>query len=288
MKSMKRKFAVVIATALTLASISSLTGSSEVNTLSHSYRVYDYATESVLTNSAYTLNLSRYNANAARTIIGEDSQRPYQNSGVVKLNMNSLGLGTGFIVGDHTIVTAAHCIYNLTSSSYSQNMRVSLYDDEGDFVKELNKNNTTIQAHIPSLYITASGNNYKYDYAMITVSEDLSDYEHFELGEVLEPAADYAVPVKVCGYSGEVLKIAGGQITEMCDRYFKYNVDTESGDSGGPVFVPTIYSVGNTLYPIKTVVGIDTYSGTGFNQGNLMTPEMRQFYLNNPYNTLEG
>ena len=68
--------------------------------------------------------------------------------------------------------------------------------------------NNTIQAHIPEYYVTKGDDNFKYDYALITVSEDLSSYNHFELGEVLSSAANSTkIPVSVCGYSDGTLQI---------------------------------------------------------------------------------
>ncbi len=293
MRLWNRKFAALVASVLTVTGISSLTGSTVENERNRSYLIYSYNQERVLTNSGYTLNLERYVPTSTFAVIGTDTRINYKNSGIVKLRMNAAGLGTGFVVGDHTIATAAHCIYDETTGTYAQNMRISLYDDDGNLVKTLNKSNNTIQAHVPTLYtsLPPNGDNYQYDYALITVSEDLSDYEHFELGELLESAEGSAIPINVCGYSNETLQIGEGQILSIEERHFYYDTDAEGGDSGGPVFVPTIYVVGTELQYLNTVIGIHTYQDDSdmptFNQGNLMTPEMRQFFLSNEYNTFE-
>ncbi len=253
--------------------------------------VYSYNLERVLTGNSYTLSLSKYTPVSTYAIIGDDTRRDYNNSGVVKLEMGGNALGTGFVVGDHTIATAAHCIYNENTGTYAQNMRVSLYNNSGTFVKQLDKTNTTIQAHIPDNYVTIGDDNYQYDYALITVSEDLSDYEHFELGELLDSAVGSTMPINVCGYSEGTLKIGEGSILNVYERHFEYDTDALGGDSGGPVFVPTVYAIGTELHYINTVVGIHTYTVGGntpiCNFGTLMTPEMRQFYLYNEYNTYE-
>ncbi len=292
MRLWNRKFAALVASVLTVTGVSSLTGSTVENERNRSYLIYSYNQEHVLTNSGYTLNLERYVPTSTYALSSLTDRPNYTHSGVVKLNMNGNGLGTGFVVGDHTIATAAHCIFDEETRTYAQDMHISLYDDDGNLVKTLNKSNNTIQAHIPTLYtslpVEPEDENYQYDYALITVSEDLSDYEHFELGEVLASAAHSTeIPVMVCGYSEGTLKIDEGRLAEIYDRHFFYDTVAIEGDSGGPVFVPTTYIINTNVYSINTVIGIHTYNAGTLRQGNLITPEMRQFYLSNPYNTFE-
>lgn len=92
---------------------------------------------------------------------------------VVLLNPSSNGIaniGTGFIIGDHEIMTAAHCVYD--NGKFVDNVTIKLPTnnpaDEGSYISL-----TATNLHVPKLYTNNVIGN---DYAIITVEENLSDY----------------------------------------------------------------------------------------------------------------
>ncbi|MDE6777726.1 MAG: trypsin-like serine protease [Oscillospiraceae bacterium] len=126
-----------------------------------------------------------------------------ENTGIVRLS-NSKGVATGFIVGDHVIATAAHCVYNKKTSSFPSTMKIETYDESG----ELTSNQLEpVEVHIPESYISAepeSLTEVQYDYALITVENDLSEdnkYYHFKLGTAYNAQESYFsnIPIYVTG-----------------------------------------------------------------------------------------
>ncbi len=288
-------------------------------TKNRDYVVYNFDSDTETGN--YTLTLPEGEGTSARTlngVIGEDDREPYVNSGIVKLlttytdlnGQTRYGVGTGFVVGDHTIATAAHCVYVKNKNadrliygngSFATNIIVQIYDENRNICRTVD----AIEGHVFEEYQSCEDiNKHKYDYALISVSEDLSSCEHFKLGEVLN-SAEYSTvtPVYVAGYPGLLedgngnniasdggLYIADGTFAGFTNYRVDYFVDSSGGTSGGPAFVNCSYQIGedaaDAVY-YKTVFAIHTASGTNANGGVRMTPELMRFYLNNPYNTYE-
>jgi len=208
-------------------------------------------------------------------------------TGVVDVNG-----GTGFIVGDHEIATAAHMV--LADHSF---IDVS--------VKVCNSNGviqTSVlhvqQVHVPSafLQITPSSDESDYinDYALIVVSEDLSTsngYSHFNIGSTFNARENVwaSVPIYVtgCPYNNYFQTAVGSLYGNSNTAIFHYKTDTTFGSSGAPVYTITKYQVGNDYYYSYTALAINTCFNNlnnppQYNYGPLFTRYHRIFYLNNP------
>ena len=273
-------------------------------TKSRDYVVYNFDSDTETGN--YTLTLPEGEGASSRTIqgvIGEDDREPYVNSGIVRIGY-SWGVGTGFVVGDHTIATAAQCVYRKESEYdyFSTFTSISFYNEDGNFARSIYGKET----HVPSEYIEcAYASRHNYDYALITVSEDLSDYEHFDLGIVLNEALltdQFEVhaagcPSKIEDENGNVVTAANrmyictGELVETSDYLIHFDADVTGGQSGGPVFVTSEYAIGSgEPVSMKTVIGINSHVHINEplkNGATRMTPELFAFYRNNPYNTYE-
>lgn len=297
MMTFKRKVSAFLALVVTIAGMGTMSVQSDSWTPDIDYYSYSFETDSITAN--YFLSLPIGNDSATYSFIPPvDSRVEYANSGVVKLSCG----GTGFVVGDHTIATAAHCVYERkidgVNERFLTNIDIDLYDDERNYVDTISAK----EAHIPELYTTcAYTQRHSYDYALITVSEDLSDYEHFRLGELLDTADTAAVPMSICGFpsnlyndNGELtvntdgnLYIGNGVIQSFSTYRVDYTADASGGNSGGPAFVTTTYQTGtDEPIEVKTVFAIHT-AGATYNGGVRITSELMQFYLNNPFNTYE-
>ena len=194
----------------------------------------------------YTLEPIEYSTSFAMPRwIGDDDHRPNANpvpSGIVKLG-NS---GTAFIVGEHEIMTAAHCVYNASEHDFHDNNHISLMISENQpFSNGIAL--TEIACHIPKQYKSEIDNNnkfsrstYPYDYAIITVKEDLSDYGIFNLGMTTQNVVDHT-PIHTYGYSfasaKPFLKVSDGIISEANDQGYLISEDCyiTDGTSGGPL-----------------------------------------------------
>ena len=164
-----------------------------------------------------------------------------------------------------------------------------------------------VEAHIPKTFTT--NNIDVYDYALITVNADLSNYEHFNLGSLydldassLQNANLYAMgtPQYVHGEShgsangigdnGRLVYTGIGHIVDgpaNPDSDILYlDADITYGDSGGPIFMQETYCIGIDVYRINTVVsicsGIHTNNNELYNMGPRFNSPILQFYRNNP------
>ena len=248
------------------------------------------------------------------SIIGDDD-RYLENglNGVVALESG----GTGFVVDKHTILTAAHCLCKSRNAILDcyKNIKIDVYKDNCTIEKSL----TPVQYHIPSKFIDLDANLkdsenhpiYKYyDYALITVKEDLSDYVNdFNLGNVRSDiVTNNKVGPKVyatgfpCLYKGNLteqqkqnilksypninIELAQGQkITgdgylkttsnKLDDNYFKFTADTLPGNSGGPIYI-----IDNNTHT-KTIIGIATQQYGSYNAGVRITTDILHFVYNN-------
>lgn len=286
-------------------SVSSYTYDYSVNMLNaRKYVKYNYNTHSISNYNLYPSTNMVLNTtskkNVLKSVIEPDDRyiaTGEENNGIVRIGAK----GTGFIVGDHQIATAAHCLYNALSNSWCKNMSVECYDDNGC----LNNNCLTpVEAHIPYNYVynwgLENGTHTLYDYGLITVEEDLSDYVHFSLGTSYN-ISEYAysnIPVYVTGcpdsvnnqnnssndlYSGEGrilgyhnLQLENGE--QYNDCLLKYDVDVSSGNSGGPVYTITRNIINGSISYTYTALGINAYSGGTYNFGNCITKYQLQFY----------
>ncbi len=180
-----------VLTASTLLVSSLAFTSAEATTVSRGYLKHVYATG---TTTSYTLTTEIVSSPNARTIIDGDD-RTYQtrseNNGIVAFKNG----GTGFIIGDHLIATAAHCV---GGASGFPECEIYLYGSNG---YKTGETLTPVEAHIPVDYTT--NKTTIYDYALIVVEEDLSDRTHFSLGYAYEPMNDEFVDAKlyVTGYT---------------------------------------------------------------------------------------
>lgn len=257
------------------------------------YYVYDAQTGAYRTN--YILSpVAAISQVSSRTIInGDDRDDDYTKSGVVMLNYKKSGLNkvaTGFVVDSHTILTVAHCMFDLDNNNSCTNLTYTLYNSDGS----VSATNSAVSYHAPKIYIDQSSDK-NFDYALITVEEDLSDYMCFDLGMIRDEFASLSTPIYVTGYSGEKVDEDGDGVDELwgkivtgsgsltnngsgnkitTDKIY-YNTDTVGGESGSPVYV---MKNGKMI-----VIGIHNGGITNvYNTGKRIDTNILHFVYNNP------
>ena len=65
-------------------------------------------------------------------------------------------MGTGFVVDDNLILTAAHCMYNATDDYASTDVTYTLYNVNGT----VNATHNAASYHVPLNYINRSSGNW--------------------------------------------------------------------------------------------------------------------------------
>lgn len=219
-------------------------------------------------------------------------------------------IGTGFIIGDHEIMTAAHCI---TTSEEGHKMEatdriITIPTANPSEGKDINL--TPEFMTVPEGYFASEDGM---DYAIIKVKEDLSKYGKVYLGIGTDESIKNT-PVHTLGYTYNsngkfVMKVSSGSIDDLYvnpkDKptseelakkksvLYATTAGVYGGTSGGPLYTECKFGVPNSTDPddkiqvYKTVVGIATGGPDGNGNGiaTRMRPEILNFVYNNPYLT---
>ncbi len=258
-----------------------------------SYRKYDAQTGAALGN--YVLmpvsNISASNV-STHNIIGDDERViDYSKSGIVRLDYkkiitnNSVSMtrtftGTGFIVGNHKIVTAAHCLDTAFDVTYT------LYNSDGTEKATYN----AVNYHLPQKFISGTNDNPDYDYAVVTVAEDLNSYNCFNIGVCRDDILDLKPNIYITGYAGNASPanrnlthnivtgsgkfIDDGSGNIISSKVLYYSTDTVGGTSGAPIYVKDSNGV-------MTVIGIHRGGFSTYNWGRRIDSNILHFIYNN-------
>lgn len=174
---------------------------------------YSYDAKSGAFIEEYELeSLNTIDMPSARSGLIDDRTIDWSKQGVVKIfctKPDCFERGTGFVVGEHVIATAAHVIRD----SYIDN--ILLFEGSADDYIQL----TPVEYHLPKKYYEeyqkwetseddakkeAERESRCRDYALITVKEDLSDYMCFNLGVATDAAIENNMEVTVTGFPSTV------------------------------------------------------------------------------------
>ena len=237
-------------------------------------------------------------ASQSREAFQDDSRVvDFTKSGVCRVSMAG-GSGTGFVVDSHTIATAAHIVYDIeyagrpSETSKRAIGEISFYNANGVNTLTLGPLNVK-EVHVPKLFYDNNRVVYRgtYDYALITVNTDLSDYHIFNLGYLRDSVMDWNHALSCTGFpgtvrdddSGNTMYTAAGRLTSLDSLTMYHNIDTSRGNSGSPMYLTTRY--GNKVY--YTVIGIHVGSveetvKSDKHRGVRITTDVLHFYKNNP------
>ena len=205
--------------------------------------------------------------------------------------------GTGFIIGDHEIMTAAHCAYNFSDSATVTIPNANPYTSEAITFN-------VVAAHVPQAYINYETINnipglcsQDVDYAILTVSEDLSQYGSFLLGMGTSSIKGKSVPIHCMGYQGNELKISNGLIININNIGISNNYETNLYSyyqtSGSPIYTESYFGVPNTTnedYVLNRYRTAISLVSTSYNDNNgshtygiIIGSEILQFAYSNNY-----
>lgn len=250
------------------------------NETSVRYRIYDPVYGMV--KRTYTINPNTSTVsgttNARGLIYGEDTRAPQDGmQGVLNVQWSwGENLGTAFVVDSHTILTAAHVLYLYEQHVIIPGLKFKVFDQYNVATDVVI---TPKSYHIPDNFCDSpdsdSDGKYDYisewDYAIVTVEEDLSEYINFDIGMMRSGNMNQQVYVTGFGGAGDEdldspyvsqhligTKSTGvGYLMEdnPYNNYFIcYDTDMVGGDSGGPVWVQDMAT------GTRTVIGINIFT----------------------------
>lgn len=265
------------------------------------YVKYTYATGQTQTYTLPEIPTYNYASYAmSRSLSDDPRETASPDTAVVNIGFN----GTGFIIGDHEIMTAAHVVYGGTSFCSSMNLMIN-YSNPSDSAVNTVVHLTAISAHIPLDLINSRADHpnsgfyesdIAADYAIITVQEDLSEYGKFYLGAQTNSTLlnNSNIPVHVLGYYyyledvsyDSILKKSSGVVNSINSNVFTTSAYVTGGTSGGPIYVESSFGVPGTsdgVFQIKTyrtVIGIVSTQNCGSTR---IDSETLQFAYDNNY-----
>jgi hypothetical protein len=240
--------------------ISAPTVQKELYTLpDNSTRCYKKYTCDTGATTSYTLSNSipSPNADFDYPVATVSDELDRGNTNVVHLSCG----GSGFVVNEHVIATAAHCVYNAGEYDFLSNITVNIYDEGA----EVDSSNliASFEAesyHIPTQYITLLGQDDghmdNYDYALIYVGTDSQGND----------LLDYVSPWQFAIPSLEFTKAEIGQLTTSGFTSHDYNDDGDSDDA-----YARYYSTG-------TVIDFSNDTGENHNLPNLRIASNAESY----------
>lgn len=252
---------------------------------------YKYNASTGAYKGQYTLNpVSNISITSASTcsIIDEDERWAEDGlQGVVSIKYESgANNGTAFVVDSHTLVTAGHCLYRNSKGSSSKTFNNLQFKIFSDHDTQSSINITPVEYQLSEKYVNSLGSNVNYDYAIITVKEDLSDYINFNLGVVRNElytndsyskkllfVTGFGCGTTMVGVNPELIGIKStgdGFLLSTPTAYrLYYDIDNVGGDSGAPVYA--------NVKGKQTVIGVhtrDTSNEEPYNKGMRFTTDI--------------
>lgn len=222
----------------------------------------------------------------------------YGNINVVKLEMSDGSTGSGFVIDEHTIATAAHCVYD---SNFVSGVTVKIYNNNAEAIPaNLIASFEADSYHVPDLFMnTTDATKSNYDYALIHVANDLSG------NNLLDYVAPWDLGIASTAFSEDetgVITSSGFTVHGTCKRYYSTGTVVDfsvlpneehnnpnlriaslgasyPGKSGGAIYYNSSYQ----LASYKSIVGI-VVSGNGSTIGTWGTrfnPTLIRFYKQN-------
>jgi len=209
------------------------------------------------------------------------------------LQNGEIKYGTGFIVDDHIVATAAHCLCNPNTGEFHANIKIRPFEADG---VTFGMAYPAKEAHVPCNYMTenesttSNNRNVDHDYGLIYMEQDFSRYGKMPLGVSTINFNSKGATVGVSGYPSVVDGNSEGGVTRFVgygnilssstNKLLHYDAYTSGGDSGGPIFLE--YTLGDQTY--RSAIGIHSNGADAnhpYNYGPRVSKQLLRFYYNN-------
>lgn len=260
--------------------------SSTATSSSRTYWKHDYSNPNLALYTDYTLSVNTINNNppaGINTIFPPNNMVRDYDTSVVRLSIG----GTGFIIGNHVIATAGHCVYSQEDDEFI-NFTIDIVDTDNSVIETIYPR----YVHVNQTFAQSNSYSPNYDYALIYVTEDLSSYGSFKMGAPLSSYISSNGQVIVSGFPQEypagyngldwgIRFKASGNIISATSKVIHYDADMINGDSGGPVYVEEAIYVNNQLSEYKTVIAINVAQDNNYNYGVRVNSDILKFYYGN-------
>ncbi len=207
--------------------------------------------------AAYFLRAGKAPVSILETVIGEDERARILETAAAPWRMIcnlrfqgplSAGVGTGWLVGPTTVLTAGHCVHDPRIGGWATQITVT-----PGLNRDRRPHGQVIARRFSSTQSWIADQNEDHDLGVIHLDADATpvDRDSAALGDALgffglavRSDADLAGSfIHVAGYPGELARGFGkemwghrSRVTAVTERRVFYDVDTTAGQSGGPAF----------------------------------------------------
>jgi len=203
-----------------------------------------------------------------RITVNNPAQYPYSAICYIKIKKKCgcTSTGTGFMASqDNTVFTAAHCVVCADHGEWAEELTFYFgYKNDRNY---LYKYNGKWYAYAGNLY---SGKQYTtdYDYAVIKLYDDVCQ-KTGSFGVHWNPSDSLinSTYVYSAGYRDGQLRYDQGFISPNGANHVKYTLDTQPGNSGGPIFTSDYYAI-----------GINIAQNNSYNTGYRITSDVKYAY----------
>ncbi len=216
--------------------------------------------------SPYVLGI--IGSNDRRVPVADTTVYPYSTIAYIEIEFpnSSMYVGTAWIFGESTAMTAGHCVYDEDNGGWAKSIKIypGIYYDGEEVIKPFGYYEASV-LHSSKNYID-SGNAY-YDWGLLEFDENISQYTG-SLGYTNLTENIIGRDVTITGYPGEkyyAMYTMDGNIIYSDEHELYYKIDTTGGQSGSPVYLSDEDEDRNVAVGIHTRFAGDYNLGTKIN-----------------------
>lgn len=184
-----------------------------------------------------------------RTLIRNRRQYPYSAVAymIVTNTCGCQSTGTGFMVNTNTMMTAAHCLVCTTHGGLAEEVILYFgYDSDKNY---LCKYDDSMEYWCGTYFEEGDGtyaytyDHARWDYAFVRLNQNIGEKTGWFGLYSKEDAALNAELYDVTGYRRGDLKTSYGPVEVQNEEMIGFQIDTQPGNSGGPIYDSNNYAV---------------------------------------------
>lgn len=204
-----------------------------------------------------------------RTEVVDTTTAPYKS--IVLLIMkygNDLYRGTGFLIKDNVVLTAAHNLYDLSLEKPADEVYIIGAPKDSAHVR------TYTRLKISLEYASGGSQGGRYDWGLIKMNKSMTDLGTINVSKAVDIPVSFLDDVLIAGYPGVAQEAPTTNMWEAdglvkyysASEVMEYTISTSPGNSGSPVMV---YYGG-----CRTAIGIHVLGSSNYNYAKAIDDEL--------------